>query len=257
MKTLGIITYDTRHLKTEQILLHLAGRYDIRVYALPYVQRPVRNVLFQHRPDQSVAVHPQDICAHYSLPYVPVENDTRIDNRCDLYLITGAGILSAECLQGKRVLNGHPGVIPAARGLDAFKWSIYHMLPLGVTLHYIDEHVDAGEVVSIVPTPVFPSDTLETLARRHYENEIQVLIHFEEYLRHPQNPFEGIAQGESTRRMRAEQERELPQRFERYKQQGLSPVGSTTGKQTPPPRGHSRHLYSIFSTLCNLRKEAA
>ena len=183
MKTLGIITYNMRHLKTEQILLQLAGRYNMRVYALPYVQRPVRTVLFQHRPEQSIAAHPRDICERYELPYIQVENDTQIDNHCELYLITGAGILSAECLSGKRILNGHPGVIPAARGLDAFKWSVYNMLPLGVTLHYIDEHVDAGEVVSIVPTPVFPSDTLEILARRHYENEIKLLVRFEEYSR--------------------------------------------------------------------------
>ena len=218
MNTLGIITYDTNHLKTEQVLLQLVGRYDIRVYALPYVQRPVRTVLYQHRPDQSAAAHPRDICQRYGLPYIPVENDTQINNRCDLYLITGAGLLSAECLLGKRVLNVHPGVIPAARGLDAFKWSIYHMLPLGITLHYIDERIDAGEVVSVVPTPVFPSDTLETLARRHYENEIRMLAHFEEYLEHPQNPFAGIAQRESTRRMKAEQERMLPECFVRYKQ---------------------------------------
>lgn len=223
MIKLGIITYDTNHLKTEQILLQLADLYDIRVYALPYVQRPVRRVLLHHRPDQSAAVHPRDICAQYGLPYITVENDAQIDNRCELYLITGAGILSAECLRGKRVLNGHPGVIPAARGLDAFKWSVYNMLPLGVTLHYIDERVDAGEVVSIVPTPVFLSDTLNTLARRHYENEIHVLAHFEEYLKHPQNPFEGITQGESTRRMKEEQEAELPGRFELYKRRVLPP----------------------------------
>ena len=217
MKTLGIITYNMRHLKTEQILRQLAGRYNMRVYALPYVQRPVRTVLFQHRPEQSIAAHPRDICERYELPYIQVENDTQIDNHCELYLITGAGILSAECLSGKRILNGHPGVIPAARGLDAFKWSVYNMLPLGVTLHYIDEHVDAGEVVSIVPTPVFPSDTLEILARRHYENEIKLLVRFEEYLHCPQNPFANVSQGESTRRMKAEQEQELPKRFELYK----------------------------------------
>lgn len=222
MDSLGIITYDTYHLKTEQVLLQLADKYNIRVYALPYVQRPARTVLLHHRPNQSAAVHPRDICAQYDLPYIVVENDAQIDSCCELYLITGAGILSAECLRGKQVLNGHPGVIPAARGLDAFKWSVYNMLPLGVTLHYIDERVDAGEVVSIVPTPVFPSDTLNTLARRHYENEIQILAHFEEYLEHPQNPFAGIAQGESMRRMRAEQEAELPDRFELYKQQMLS-----------------------------------
>lgn len=222
MKTLGIITYDTNHLKTEQILLQLIGKYNITVYALPYVQRPVRKILLQHRPDQAVAVHPRDICRQYDLPYVPVASDSEIDSRCELYLITGAGILSAECIRGKRILNGHPGVIPAARGLDAFKWSIYNMLPLGVTLHYIDEQVDAGEVVSIIPTPVFPSDTLETLARRHYENEIQMMVRFEEYLTHPKNPFADIARGESMRRMKAEQEAELPERFEGYKRWMLS-----------------------------------
>ncbi len=230
MEKLGIITYDTNHLKTEQILLRLAGRYSIRVYALPYVQRPARKVLLQHRPDQSAAAHPRDICRRYGLPYIPVENDAQIDNGCELYLIAGAGILSAECLRGKRVLNGHPGVIPAARGLDAFKWSVYNMLPLGVTLHYIDERVDAGEVISVVPTPVFPSDTLETLARRHYENEIQMLSRFEEHLKQPRNPFADIAQGESMRRMKAEQEAELPERFEQYKRRML-PLMENTYKE--------------------------
>lgn len=242
MKTLGIITYDTNHLKTEQILLWLVGRYDMKVYALPYVQRPVRKVLYQHRPEQLAAAHPREICKHYGLPYIPVENDAQIDNSCDLHLITGAGILTAECLRGKRVLNGHPGVIPAARGLDAFKWSIYHMLPLGVTLHYIDKQVDAGEVVSIVPTPVFPSDTLETLARRHYENEIQMLARFDVYLEHPQNPFAGIAQGESRRRMKAEQEAVLRERFEQYKSHMMSPTKYTTDGQMSGGGGHLEKL---------------
>ena len=39
---------------------------------------------------------------------------------CDYYIVAGAGILSKECLKGKRVLNGHPGIIPLVKGLDAF-----------------------------------------------------------------------------------------------------------------------------------------
>ena len=218
MKTLGIITYYANHLKTEQLLLRLAGRHHLNVYALPYTQRPSRKVLFSHRPNQSAAAHPGDICAQLVIPYFPVKQDREIDGSCELYLIAGAGILSAECLRGKRILNGHPGVIPAARGLDAFKWSIYNGLPLGVTLHYIDRRVDAGEIVSVIPTPVFASDTLETLARRHYENEIYTLAHFEESLRHPCNPFPHLPQGAQMRRMGSEQERELAELFALYKQ---------------------------------------
>ena len=215
---LGIISYSTAHLKTEQVLLNLVDKYDIKLYALPFVPRPSRKVVFQHRPNQFTAVHPQELCGYYGLTYVPVTCDSEIDNDCDLYLVTGAGLLSAECLQGKKVLNGHPGIIPAVRGLDAFKWSIYNLLPLGVTLHYIDEKVDEGNVISVVPTPIFLSDTLETVARRHYENEIMVLSNFENCLLRYQNPFRGIEHRERNRRMTYEQEISLAERFELYKQ---------------------------------------
>ncbi len=216
--TIGLITYQCPHLKTEQIILQLVGHYDLRVYALPFVSRPPRTVQFQHRPDQKIAAHPQELCLRYRIPYIPVSCDTEIDNLCDFYMVTGAGLLSAECLCGKKVLNGHPGIIPAARGLDAFKWSVYHMRPLGVTLHYIDEQVDAGEIISIIPTPVFRSDSLESLARRHYENEIRVLCEFEKHMKEPQNSYTALPVEESTRRMKSEQELELFHRFEEYKQ---------------------------------------
>jgi phosphoribosylglycinamide formyltransferase-1 len=98
-------------------------------------------------------------------------------------------------VRGKKIINCHPGILPAVRGLDAFKWTIYEMKPLGVTLHYIDEEVDSGEIISVIPTPIFITDDLETLARRHYENEIYVLSNFEEYLNRPVNPFLGIESG--------------------------------------------------------------
>ena len=219
MKRLGIITYNINHLKTEQVVLNLLNRYEIIIYALPFTARPSREVLFQHRPNQFAAAHPRDICNYYSLPFIPVDYDSEIDNDCDLYLVTGAGILSAECLQKKRVINGHPGVIPAARGLDAFKWSVYNKIPLGVTLHYIDKDIDAGQVLSIVPTPIFSTDTLESAARRHYENEIKLLSNFEEYIDNPSNPYWGINPRESMRRMKREQEKELEKKFELYKEQ--------------------------------------
>ena len=218
MRKLGIITYNMNHLKTEQIVLNLLGQYDIQIYALPYIPRADRKVVFHHRPNQLCAAHPQEICNRYGLAYAPVESDAAIDNTCDLYLVTGAGILSRECLQGKQILNGHPGIIPAVRGLDAFKWSIYNALPLGVTLHYKDENVDAGKIISVVQTPIFSSDTLETVARRHYETEIYLLSNFEKYINTPCNLFSSVAPRDSMRRMKHEQEMQLVQRFETYKQ---------------------------------------
>lgn len=217
MKKLGIITYQANHLKTEQLVMHLLGKYEMRLYALPFVQRPQRSVLYAHRPDQSLGAHPKELCDRFHLEYVPVSRDADMDNECELYLVAGAGILSAECLEGKKVLNAHPGIVPAVRGLDAFKWAIYKGLPVGVTLHYIDARVDEGEILSVYPTPVFPSDTLETFARRHYENEIWLLSNFEDCLASPQNPYADIAREDSTRRMKRDLEAELPEKFEIYK----------------------------------------
>ena len=218
---IGVIVYNTNHLKSEQTLLSLwrRGYRNVIVYALPFIERKPRTVLFSHRPNQQVAAHPEDICRRVGYEFVPVPSDREIDDRRAFYLIAGAGILSPECVSGKKILNIHPGVVPAARGLDAFKWSIYHMRPMGVTLHYIDEQVDMGEIVSIVPTPVFRSDSLDSFARRHYENEMDVIANFMYHLEHPSNPFHGIAAGESMRRMPLEIEKLLPEKFEIYKRQ--------------------------------------
>lgn len=180
---IGIITYQSPHLKTEQVLNSFllndsAGGGDLCLYALPFVSREERAVLFSHRPKQSEAISAKEIAAKWNLKYQECASDAEIPNECDIYVITGCGILSQECLKGKKVLNAHPGIIPNSRGLDSFKWAILEDRPLGVTLHYINEEVDSGEIVAVMPTQVYESDTLHTLARRHYENEIALIANF-------------------------------------------------------------------------------
>lgn len=217
IKTVGLITYHHRHLKTEQVLQRLLGKpYTYRMFALPFAPRKPRDVLLQHRPDQSEAVAPETLAAKQRIPYHLCEGDVDIDDGCDIYLILGAGILSPGCLTRKKVVNTHPGIIPASRGLDSFKWAILEGKPLGVTLHYVDQEVDAGEIISVIPTPVYETDTLHTLGRRHYENEIQCMGDFDTYLKRPCNEFADVAAGEAKRRMPRTQEAKLRKAFPRY-----------------------------------------
>ena len=131
-------------------------------------------------------------------------------------MILGAGILSEKCVKNKKIVNAHPGIIPACRGLDSFKWAIYNKIPLGNTLHYIDENVDSGEIISVVPTTVYKTDSLETLSRRHYENEIKMLSDFESYINKPLNNFAKIQTNEPTRRMGVEIESKMVRMFDEY-----------------------------------------
>ena len=231
IKDVALVTYHCPHLKTEQVLQALLRtRYNFRMYALPFKTRNTRSPVIQHRPDQSDAVAPEVMAAKHGIPYVVCETDRDIAAGADIYLILGAGILSPECVGTKRILNCHPGVIPASRGLDSFKWAIYEMKPLGISLHYIDQHVDQGEVVAVVPTAVYVTDTLATLARRHYENEIDVLARFDEFLEHPVNPFAGIAEGEARMRMPRDKEEELIGRFPEYTAMYGGVVPAATGR---------------------------
>ena len=220
IKRIGLITYQANHLKTEQVFKKLIQYYPPQAfsfYALPFVERPERKVLFQHRPDQSKGMDTESLAATYGCPYLKCERDIDIPVGEDIYLILGAGILSAECIHGKRILNAHPGAIPASRGLDAFKWAIYDEIPVGNSLHFIDASVDSGDVVAVLKTPVYQNDSLASFAQRHYDSEIQMMADFSDYLAHPINECPRLPIGESHRRMKLKDEELLSERFESYK----------------------------------------
>ncbi|WP_198172869.1 formyltransferase family protein [Bradyrhizobium sp. AT1] len=137
----------------------------------------------------------------------------------DYYLIAGAGILSPAAIGRKKIVNAHPGIIPAARGLDAFKWSIFHGVPLGITLHFVDADVDSGDVIAIVETPVLPEDDIFTLARRHYELEIEMLVDFRALLQVGGADSKGYPERPARMRMPRALEKDMLERFETYKEE--------------------------------------
>ena len=214
---IGLITYDAQHLKSEQIINHLLKmNYDLKIFLLPFQKRNKREVLINHRPDQNKAIHIVTICNKHNLEYVKCKNDLDIHDGLDFYLILGAGILSKKCVSNKKIINCHPGVIPSVRGLDSFKFSILNKIRLGVTLHFIDENVDQGEVFSTIETPIYQSDNLESLARRHYENEIYVLANFEKYLKNNSFIKHKFQKLPATMRMKKDDEKIVIQNFDQY-----------------------------------------
>ena len=66
----------------------------------------------------------------------------------------------------KGVINLHPSYLPYNRGVHPNVWSIVEGTPAGVSLHYIDEGVDTGDIIAQRQVPVEPVDTGETLYRK-------------------------------------------------------------------------------------------
>ncbi len=99
----------------------------------------------------------------------------------DVGLVVGAGymrVLTPVFLDRfPAVLNVHPSLLPEFRGLDAVKRALEAGTKrTGVTVHFMDEEVDAGPVISQEEVPILPDDTEETLMERLHAVEHQLLV---------------------------------------------------------------------------------
>jgi phosphoribosylglycinamide formyltransferase-1 len=66
-----------------------------------------------------------------------------------------------------RILNIHPSLLPAFRGLDAQKQALEHGVRVaGATVHLVTEELDGGPIVLQSAVPVLDDDTVDTLSAR-------------------------------------------------------------------------------------------
>ncbi|MFP3913291.1 MAG: phosphoribosylglycinamide formyltransferase [Actinomycetota bacterium] len=74
-----------------------------------------------------------------------------------------------------RILNVHPSLLPAFPGAHAVSQALeYGVKVAGVTVHFVDEEVDHGPIISQVPVMVLAEDDEETLHRRIQREEHRV-----------------------------------------------------------------------------------
>jgi phosphoribosylglycinamide formyltransferase-1 len=65
------------------------------------------------------------------------------------------------------ILNIHPSLLPAFRGLDAQKQALEHGVTIsGATVHLVNADLDAGPIVMQAAVPVLSDDTVDTLSAR-------------------------------------------------------------------------------------------
>lgn len=77
---------------------------------------------------------------------------------------------------GPRIINIHPSLLPAFKGLDAQQQALDAGVKYsGCTVHIATAELDGGPILDQKIVPVFPGDTRETLATRILEQEHQLL----------------------------------------------------------------------------------
>jgi phosphoribosylglycinamide formyltransferase 1 len=74
-----------------------------------------------------------------------------------------------------RILNIHPSLLPAFPGLDAQYQALAHGVKItGCTVHFVDEHLDAGPILLQSSVPVLDDDTVDTLSARILKEEHRI-----------------------------------------------------------------------------------
>jgi len=96
----------------------------------------------------------------------------------DLVCLAGyMRILSREFIDAYRgrILNIHPSLLPSFPGLNAQQQALEHDVRFtGCTVHFVDETLDGGLIISQRVVPVQEGDTVESLAARILEQEHQL-----------------------------------------------------------------------------------
>jgi len=113
--------------------------------------------------------------------------DTLRGDRADLVVLCGfKRLLSPEFLErvSTPVLNVHPSLLPAFRGLNAQRQAIEAGVRItGATVHFVDSGMDTGPILLQVPLDVLPGDTEQTLSDRLLPIEHRLYV---EAIRHIQ-----------------------------------------------------------------------
>lgn len=77
----------------------------------------------------------------------------------------------------RRIINIHPALLPKYGGRGMYGQYVHEAilnageLESGITIHYVDEHYDNGDIIFQTACPVLESDTPDSLAHRIHQLE--------------------------------------------------------------------------------------
>ena len=134
----------------------------------------VRKVLKGAFPDACFSL--AELGEKYGMSVHPVgslnsANAIRIISECraDLGIVLGTRILTPGTFSVPRMgcINLHKGKVPEYRGMPPGFWELYDgVSSAGVTVHIVDEELDAGDIVAASSVPILKLETPESLREK-------------------------------------------------------------------------------------------
>jgi methionyl-tRNA formyltransferase len=162
----GVLALSTLNRKTLLRKLGQWGTHEVARYALTklfstkkrdepaQMHNPELRPWLQHAGETLRSVG--DVAGVYGFPVATCHDQNAADAVArlkewapDLIVFAGGNILRKSLLDVPRlgVLNVHLGLLPEIRGMSSPEWSLLNQVPVGITLHYMDEGIDTGPVL--------------------------------------------------------------------------------------------------------------
>ena len=183
---IGIFAYNFKHWKTQAGIQNLcvAGYKPDIIMAADPVQLNFYKSKVRIAPKDQFLWHPNELANFYGIDYqVLVHNSEETSalvkaRNLDVGIILGARILKPVAFGNFNigVINMHPGILPANRGLDNVKWGIIKNIPQGVTSHLIDSKIDRGHQIIQDTIKIYHDDTLVDIHLRIQNLEQELMI---------------------------------------------------------------------------------
>lgn len=105
--------------------------------------------------------------------------DRLMEEEVDLVCLAGYMRIVGDTLLSafdRRIINIHPALLPAFKGAHAIKDAFeYGVKVFGVTIHYVDNTIDGGQIISQAAVP-YEGDDID---------ELESLIHAREHILYP------------------------------------------------------------------------
>ena len=99
--------------------------------------------------------------------------------RVDLIVLAGyMRILSKAFVDSfpNKIINVHPSLLPKYKGLHAVEQAMGAGEEItGCTVHYVNEELDAGDIIKQAKVPILEDDTVDTLTKRIQREEYRIL----------------------------------------------------------------------------------
>ena len=108
--------------------------------------------------------------------------------RVELIVLAGwMRIISPTLIEAfpNRIINLHPSLLPKYKGLHAIEQALRSDDDVtGCTVHYVNEELDAGEIILQSEVPILPDDDLKSLTKAIQRREYHILPRAIEHVKH-------------------------------------------------------------------------